>query len=240
MNLSTSHFVWPNGGTENRVHYTFQWSTLGLGINSSKQNIKEASWDLLFNPKFKGRITMLDDIRYGIAPALIKLGFSINTQDAKQLSKAKSLMIEQKPLVKAYSSDTYIDLLKSGEVDIVYGYSIDLLQASKQDKNIVYMIPKEGSTKGVESMVIPKNAKHIKLAEAFINYILEPKVHASISNYSMAANPNKAALPYIPESIKSNHNIFPDSSTLEKLVYLQDVGKVTPAYDRIWNEIKNR
>ena len=183
---------------------------------------------------------MLDDIRYGMAPALIKLGYSVNTQDAAQLEKARDLMIAQKPLVKAYSSDTYIDLLKSGEVDLVYGYSIDLLQAARQNKNIVYLLPKEGATKGVESMVIPVKAKHIRLAELFINYILNATVHASISNYSMATNPNKAALQYIPDSIKNNPNIFPDSATLVKLYYLHDVGNATPIYNKIWNEIKNK
>lgn len=225
---------------ENTYSVPFQWSTVGIGVDTSRLNIKEASWDLLFDPKLKGRITMLDDMRYGMAPALIKLGYSINTQDSAQLLKAKTLMLAQKALVKAYSSDTYIDLLKSGEVDLVYGYSIDLLQAGRENKNIIYLLPKEGAAKGIESMVIPIKAKHIKLAQVFINYILDAKTHATISNYSLATNPNKASLPYIPENIKNNHNIFPDSSILEKLYYLQDVGDVTPLYDKIWNEIKNQ
>jgi spermidine/putrescine transport system substrate-binding protein len=223
---------------DNTYSVPFQWSTVGLGINTAKIKVNDPSWDMLFNPKYKGRITMLDDIRYGMAPALIKLGFDVNTKNPDQLAEAKALMISQKPLVKAYSSDTYIDLLKSGEVDIVYGYSIDLLQAARNNKNIAYFIPKEGATKGVESMVIPKNAKHSRLAEAFINYILDARTHARISNYSLATNPNKAALAYIPDSIKNNKNIFPNVAQLQKLIYLHDVGKATTIYDQIWNEIK--
>lgn len=223
----------------NEYSLPFQWTTAGIGVNTDEMKDFDPSWDILFDPGNSGEISMLDDMRYGLAPALIKLGYSPNTKDENALDEAGELMKKQKTLVKAYSSDNYMDLLKSGETSIAYGYSVDFLQMHRELPNIEYVLPKEGSTMAVESMVIPKDSKRKATAEAFINYILRPEVHAKITEYSLAANPNKAALEFLSDEIKNNKNIFPDQSTLDKMVYLRDVGDATPLYDKTWNSIKN-
>lgn len=224
---------------KNEYSIPFQWSTAGIGINTRFVKDDRTSWDILFDQKYKGKISVLDDMRYGIAIALIKLGYSPNTTNLKELEQAKMMMQKQKPLVKAYSSDTYIDLLKSGEVWISYGYSVDILQMNREMPDIKYIIPEEGATMAIESMCIPKGSTKMETAEAFINYILDPKIHARITKYSLAGNPNAAAKKYLDDSLKNNKNLFPDSTMLTKLVFLKDVGDKTPAYEKTWNEIKN-
>ena len=225
---------------KNQYSVPYQFTTAGLGIDTSKVKNYSESWDLLFDKKYKGRISMLDDIRYGIAPALIKLGYSVNTTQKNELQKALDLMLSQKPLVKVYSSDTYIDLLKSGEVWISYAYSPDVFQIAKENKNIVYVIPREGTTIAIEGMCIPKNAPHKYTAELFINYILEPKVHAAITNFTWSGNPNVAAYPYIDKKILNNKSVFLTDSLYNKCQFIRDVGNATPMYDQIWSELKSK
>ncbi len=224
---------------ENQFSVPYQWGTTGLGIDTSRVKGNFESWDILWDARYKGRITMLDDMRFGLVPALKRLGYSINTTKTKELERAKELMIEQKPLVKAYTSDTYIDLLKSGDVWIAYGYSGDIYQVAKENPNVVYFIPVEGTNIWVDNMCILKDASHKYTAEIFINYILLPKVSADISNYTWYSSPNGAAKEFIIKEIVQDDGIYPPKELLDKCEFLKDVGESTRLFDRIWNEIKS-
>ena len=224
----------------NKYSIPYQWGTTGIGINKSKVHEYPNSWKLLWDEKYKGRITMLDDMRFGLVPALKLLGFSINTTDPMQLLEAKKLMFKQKALVKAYSSDTYIDMLKSGDAWISYGFSGDIYQVAKDNPNVIYIIPQEGSNIWVDNMCVPKNAPHKYTAEVFINYILRAKVGAEITNFTYYASPNKEAKKFINPSILNDPGIYPPDSVLQKCEFLKDVGEATKVYDRIWNEIKSK
>lgn len=225
---------------DNKYSVPFQASTNGIAVNTERIKNFKPSWDLLFDPKYKGRISMLDDMRYGIIPAMRKLGYDVNTTDPQELEEVKKLMIKQKPLVKAYSSDTYIDLIKTSEVWLASGYSIDVLQIARENPNIRYILPQEGTARAVESMCIPKNSKRKYTAEVFINFIINEKVHAEIANYSLATCPNQAALKYVNPEARNNENIYPSRNELTKQTFLRDVGDATKLYDALWNEVKNQ
>ena len=74
------------------------WGTLGILYN--KKMVKEPvdSWDILWNPKYKGNIMMFDSVRDTIGVALKKLGYSINSTDPKQINEAKDALMKQKDL----------------------------------------------------------------------------------------------------------------------------------------------
>lgn len=224
---------------ENKYSIPYQWGTTGIGVNTAKVEENVNSWNILWNTKYRGRITILDDMRFGLVPALKKLGYSINTINPDELKQVKELMITQKPLVKAYTSDTYIDLLKSGDSWIAYGYSGDIYQVAKDNPSVVYVIPKEGTNIWVDNMCIPKDAPHKYTAEVFINYILRPEVGAGISNYTWYSSPNEPAKEFIKKEIIHDPGIYPSKEVLDKCEFLKDVGEATRLYDRIWNEIKS-
>lgn len=224
---------------KNEYSIPFQYSAVGIAVDTSKVKNFKRSWSMLFDEKYKGHISMLDDIRYGMVPALKYLGLSINTTNEKELNTAKKLMIKQKELVRAYSSDTYRDMLKSGEVWIAQGYTGDVYQVMKENPNIIYFIPEEGSALAVESMCIPKGAPHKFTAEYFMNYILTPQVHGAITNSSLYANPNDSAKKFIDSKILNDKAIFIDNTKIDKSQYIQDVGSTTTLYDKIWTEIKS-
>lgn len=217
----------------------YQWGTTGIGINTRYVKEFNESWNLLWDERFKGRISVLDDMRSGIVPALKLLGFSVNTTIESELDAAKELMFKQKDLVRTYSSETYMDLLKSGDIWIAQGWSGDIYQVTKENPDVIFIIPTEGSYIWVDNLVIPKGARNKRTAEAFIDYLLRPEVSSEISNYTGYSSPNSAAMPLILEEFRNNLAMYPDSITMKRLEYMTDVGNATSAYNRVWNEIKS-
>jgi len=223
----------------NKYSIPYFWGTTGIGYNAEKVSEKVDSWNILWNEKYSGRISMLDDMR-GIANAALKLlGYSINTTDPKQINEAKQLLLKQKPLIKAYASDTYIDFLVSGDIWLSQAYSGDVFQVIKENKAVKYAIPKEGTDMWVDNMCIPKGARNKYTAEVFISYILRPDVSADICNYTWYANPNEAARKLIKPEILNNPSIYPPKEILDKCEFQKDAGGATKLYEQLFNEVKS-
>jgi spermidine/putrescine transport system substrate-binding protein len=222
----------------NKYSIPYFWGTTGIGYNSDKVKDKVDSWSILWDEKYKGRISMLDDIRGIFNPALKLLNCSINTTEPTKIEEAKQMLLKQKPLVKAYTSDTYVDFLKSGDIWLSQGFSGDVYQASKVNKMIKYVIPKEGTDIWIDNMCIPKGAKNKEIAEKYINYILRPEVIADISNSTWYANPNSASLALLKPDVRII-NQFPPKEILEKCEFQKDLKEVNKLYEKAYNNIKS-
>jgi spermidine/putrescine transport system substrate-binding protein len=88
-------------------------------------------------------------------------------------------------------------------------------------------------------MAVPKGAKHPGNAEKFMNYILEPKVGAALTNAVNYGSPNKAAVPYIDKAILDNPLIYPPADVLAKLPFQKDIGEDELKYSNRWTEVKS-
>jgi spermidine/putrescine transport system substrate-binding protein len=226
--------------SNNTYSVPYQWGTTGIGINTRFVKETVDSWEVLWDERYRGRISILDDMRSGLVPALKILGYSVNTTNVDELREARDMMFEQKEFVRTYSSETYMDLLKSGDIWIAHGWSGDIYQVSKENPDVIFIIPKEGSYIWVDNLVIPRGAPNKFTAETFINYLLRPDVSASISNFTGYSSPNRAAYPFIDEELLADESIYPPDSVLERLEFMKDVGDATRIYNRVWNEIKSR
>ncbi|HGJ66596.1 TPA: spermidine/putrescine ABC transporter substrate-binding protein [bacterium] len=224
---------------ENKYSIPYLWGTTGIGYNTDKITENVDSWNILWNEKYKEKISMLDDMR-SIANVPLKiLGHSVNTTDPKIIKQAEEMLLKQKPLVRAYTSDTYIDFLVSGDIWLAHGYSGDTFQAMKENKNIKYSIPKEGSDMWMDNMCIPKGAKNKLTAEVFINYLLRPEVGAEISNFTWYANPNEASHKFIKPEIVNNQSIYPPDEVLNRCEFQKDLGPATKYYEQLYNKVKS-
>lgn len=221
---------------QNEYCAPYHWGTVGLGINTEFVKEDVDSWSILWNEKYKGKISMLDDPRSGFIPALRLMGHSINSTDKGEIDLAKRDMLRQKPLVFAYTSDQYIDMLAAGDVWIAQGYSGDILQAKKENPSIELILPREGSEIAIDLMCIPEKAPNKDGAHEFINYILRAEVAASIANEIRYATTNKAAREFLDEDLVNDPNAYP--SDLSNLNALTDVGAAQELYDAAWLEVK--
>jgi spermidine/putrescine transport system substrate-binding protein len=216
----------------------WQWGTTGFAYNSKKVSGTVDSWKLLWDPKYTGKITMLDDMRSAISVALKLLGYSLNSTSEKELMEAKKLLMEQKPLLKAYISAPVKSLLISGEVWLSQLWVGDTLMAKDENNDIDYCIPKEGCEIWDDNLAIPKTAPHKYTAEVWMNYCLRPEVSAAVSNFVHYATPLEAAKMRINKEDLNNPGIYPSPEVMKRLEFQKDVGEATRIYDQIWTELK--
>lgn len=240
---------------DNTYGIPYMMFTTGIGYNVEKVSErvgadKIGSWDMLFDEETASKladcgVTVLDSPTEIIAPALAYLGLDPNSEDPKDLETATDLLMKARPHLRYFHSSQYINDLANGEICVAIGYSGDLLQArdrakeSGQTFTIRYAIPKEGGQVGFDMLAIPVDAPHPENAMAFVNYILEPKVAASITNTVYYANANVPATAFVDDDIRMDPGIYPPAETREKLFSLKPH---TPRFDRLltraWTKIK--
>lgn len=236
----TAKFQNPPFDPGNAHSVPYLWGTTGFAYNKAKVGATLDSWAAVLDERWKGRILMLDDMRECFSASLRVLGFSANSTNATELAAARDLLIKQKPLVKTYNSSDFAGILRSGDVWIAHGYNGELARACDEDKNLAYVIPKEGCTVWVDNLCIPRSARHVAAAHAFINYMLEGKNIAAVVNAMSYACANDAARPFIKPALLADPARYPDDATLKRCDFLGDLGESLELRDRFWTEVKAR
>ncbi len=162
------------------------------------------------------------------ATVLNYLGKDPNSSDPKDYSGAATdLLLKLRPNIRYFHSSQYINDLANGNICVAIGWSGDILQAknraekAKNGVNIGYSVPKEGALAFFDMMAIPKDAKDVDAAYTWLNYIMDPKVIADVSNKMNYANGNKASLPLINADIRNNPGIYPTPDAMAKLFVLK-------------------
>ncbi|MBV1787177.1 extracellular solute-binding protein [Marinobacterium sp. D7] len=240
----------------NRHSFPYLWGTTGIGYNVDK--IKEAlgvdeitSWDVIFKPeniaKLKECGVSLLDAPSEIFPATLNyLGEDPNPTSPDAIAKAEKTLLEIRPYVRYFHSSKYITDLANGDICLAVGWSGDILQAKDRaieadnGVNVAYSIPQEGAGTFFDMLAMPADAKNVAEAYAFLNYLLEPKVIAAVSDYVAYPNGNAAATQYVDEEIRNDPGIYPSKETSEKLYTFADLSpKVIRAMTRSWTRIKS-
>jgi spermidine/putrescine transport system substrate-binding protein len=222
----------------NKYSVPWQWGTTGIGFDKTKVGGEVTDWDAFNLPAIKGKSSYLDEARDAFAMALFAQGLDPNTTDDGDLDQAKDYLIALKKKVKTITSD-YQDPLASGELLLCQAYSGDVFTIQVDNPKIEYVIPKSGAFSWVDSMAVPKGAKHPGNAEKFMNYMLEPQVGAALTNAVHYGSPNKAATPYIDKAILDNPLIYPPADELAKLPFQKDIGEEELKYSDRWTEVKS-
>lgn len=217
----------------------YMWGTMGIGYRRSRCDGVPDSWRWLYDSdRYSGRCALLSEAGTVLAAAFKYMGHPLNTGDPKLIEAAEKLIIAQKPHLKLFAPDNGQDLLLSGEVDIAMEWNGDILQATAEDDDISYVVPREGSIVWEDTLAIPRGAPHPENAHAFINFILDAEAGAAIAEAIRYATPNAAAKALLPESYTRNPGIFPSAETLavcEPAVYRGP--EVMRRYEAAWARI---
>jgi spermidine/putrescine transport system substrate-binding protein len=236
----------------NRFSVPYAYGTTIIGYNAEK--VKELglptdTWAVIFEPRYlekiKGRITVLDSAGELFAAALVYLGYPGNDVDPRHWSEAAAVIKRAKPYWAAFNSSSYIKELTLGNVWVAQGYSGDIFQANNDARaagrkfSVRAGMPKEGAVLGVDNMVIDKNAARPDLALAFMNFMLDGRNSADLTNLIGSGNPNAAAAAFIRTEIRSDPAIFPAKSFQAKLFQpLELTGPERRLRNKLWTEIK--
>jgi len=232
----------------------YAYSVTLIGYNAEKARalgLPTDTWALVFEPrwleKIRGRVTVLDSQRELMAAALRYLGHSVNETGEAKLRQARDLILRAKPYWAAFNASSYIKELTIGNIWVAHGYANDMFQAHQDAKKagrpfrIAYSIPKEGAVLGVDSMVMHRTGRRSDLAHSFIDFMLEGRNSADLTNLIGSGNPNADAVRYIRPEILANPAVFPDATTRGRLEMIQDYDRRTRRFvNRLWTEIKVR
>lgn len=222
------------------LNYGIPYMVSSAGIIYRKDKVAnlDPSWGVFGRSDYKGRMTMLNDVRETMGAALKFLGYSANTTNPAEVDEAAQLLISWKPNLAKFESEQYKAGIASAEYLIVNGYNGDALQVMKENPNVGFIYPKEGITFSVDFMVIPKEAPNSKLAHAFINYLLEADVAAENIEHSLFFSPNKAAYEKLPEELRDNKVLFLPDDVLDQAELIDYLGEKGILYNKAWDKIK--
>lgn len=215
------------------------WGTTGLVYNTEKVNPPPTDWSYLWDNKDKlsRRITLFNDVREVMGATLRSLGYSYNSTDPKEIEAAYKKLLELKPALTNFTTDGWRDQLLTGDLWVAMGYSTDALSVMDESDKIQYVIPASGASIWTDTMAIPKTAPNVEAAYAWINYMLEPKNAAQITERLKFATASKAAIDQLPAELKANTNLFPNEAILSKCEGIAPIGDATDLYDRYWTEL---
>src|SRR5579871_5849307 len=234
----------------------YMWGTTGIGYNVKKAreilgpDVKIDSWDYVFKPellaKFKDCGVHLLDSADDILPSALRyLGLDPDSRNPADLQKAADLVIKIRPSVRKFHSSEYLDAIASGEICFAVGFSGDFKQAQKraaEAKNgvdIAYVIPKEGAQLWFDNLAIPRDARHVAEAHAFINYLQTPEVAAKNSDFISYANGNLASQKFMDKAVLDDRTIYPDETIMSRLYTIKAYDPATQRLlNRLWTRVK--
>jgi spermidine/putrescine-binding protein len=229
----------------NKYSVPYQWGTTGIAVNTAKVSKQITKFADLWDPTFKGKLVLPDDEREVIGLALLVLGYDKNSIDPAQLEAAKKKLIELKPNIKLYDSDSPKTALLSGEATVGVVYNGEATLAHQENPKITYVLPEEGAGLWYDNLAIPKGAPHKDAATAFINFALRPDMSILITRNYPYSNPNKAALELLktqdPEAYKQYMEFSatnPPAAAVKNAKLVIDVGDATQLWDKVWTEVK--
>ncbi|MFG3452190.1 polyamine ABC transporter substrate-binding protein [Stutzerimonas stutzeri] len=234
----------------------YLWGTNGIGYNVEKVTAalgfeKVDSWAVLFEPENAKKlagcgIALLDSADEMIPAVLNYLGLDPNSTDPDDYAKAEAKLLEIRPYVRYFHSSKYVSDLANGNICIAAGFSGDVFQAAARADEagkgieIAYSIPKEGGNLWFDMLAIPADAQNVDEAHAFINYLLDPQVIATVSDYVGYANPNTKADTLMDQEVRNDPSIYPPQAVLDRLYVSAELPqKIMRLMTRTWTKVKS-
>lgn len=215
------------------------WGTVGILYNKTMVDEVVDSWDILWDEKYSGQILMQDSVRDAFMVSLIRNGYSQNSTNPDEIKVATDDLIAQKPLVQAYVIDQVRDKMIGDEAALGVIYSGEAIYTFRENPNLEYVVPKEGTNVWIDSWVITKGSKNVSNAEKWINYMCRPDIALRNFEYITYSTPNVAAQELIDEETRNSEIAFPDLTKLktEAYKYLGEEGD--KLYNDAWMQVKS-
>lgn len=224
----------------NKYSMPYFWGTLGIIYNKKQFPNKDFStWGALWDRDLKNQILLIDGAREVMGIGLNSLGYSLNDTNEAHLNEALRKLKKMTPNVKAIVGDEIKLLMADGEAGVAVTFSGEASEMLSANKDLDYVIPKQGSNLWFDNMVIPKTANNVDGAHAFINFMLKPENAAKNAEYVGYSTPNLAAEKLLPKDIASDKRFYPNLDELHNLEVYDNLGKRMLAhYNELFLEFK--
>ncbi len=241
----------------NQHGFPYLWGTTGIGYNVDKvravlgDGVAMDSWDLILKPEQLAKlaqcgVAILDNGPEMLPIALHQLGLPHHSQNPDDYKKAEALLMEMRKNVRYFHSSKYVGDLANGDICVAVGFSGDIMQAASRAAEagngvkIEYVIPREGAPMWFDMASMPVDAPNEEAGYAFLNYLLQPDVAASISNHVHYANGNQKADALVDPALRADNKVYPPEEVMTKLYALEAMPlKIDRVRTRIWTKVKS-
>ncbi|MEX6502014.1 extracellular solute-binding protein [Pseudomonas zhanjiangensis] len=229
----------------NRHAVPYLWGAVGLAINTPKAEAAFGgplpdSWSLLFDAEQSARLancglSVLDAPDETLSLLLNYQGRRLARSAPSRIERAGSLLAGLRPHLKYVSSDRYIDDLNNGSLCVAMAWVGDALAAADAGQPVRFVVPNEGSVLFIDNLVIPRNARRADLAHQFIDYLMQPKVAALITEETLYPNGNADSKAFLGEALRDQPGLYPDRDTKRRLFALENLtDKHREALEGVW------
>jgi spermidine/putrescine transport system substrate-binding protein len=217
----------------------YMWN--GTGIVYNRQvTPAPARWADLWDMRWKGRLTMLDDPEDVLGACLKKLGLGFSATDPAELRRAEAEAVRQKPLLRAYLNAEVRDQLVAGDVLAAQLWSTTAAQAMEAAPHLAFVYPAEGFPFYCDCAVVLRESRRVELAHLFLDYLLRPRVSSRIVEVTKTATANRAAYALLPEATRTNAVLYPPADVAARAEWPRTLPPATQRLrDRLWTEIKS-
>ncbi|HTD12266.1 MAG TPA: polyamine ABC transporter substrate-binding protein [Steroidobacteraceae bacterium] len=240
-------------GNRHAVPYLRHVNGFAYNVDMIRARMPDApvdSLDMIFKPQIIRRfadcgVTFMDSAEDVLQLALNYLHLDPNTTRPQDYKRAEELLLSVRPYIRTFDSSEYMNGLANSEFCISMSWSGDYAAASARAKavgvevHLAFTVPKEGAGGSFDAWLIPADAPHPLAAHKFLNYLLEPRVIAAVTNEIHYANDNQAASAYVDPQILNDPAVYP-TPAVESRLYQS--GEVAPALERLrtrtWTRIK--
>ena len=210
---------------ENKYSIPYFWGTLGIAYNPELlEGQTFESWEDLWDPSLEQEIVLVDSAREVIGMGLNALGYSLNSTNILELEEATDKLKTLKPNIKAIIGDEITQLMVNGEAAVALTWSGQAADMMWENEDIDYAVPEEGSNLWFDNMVIPRTAKNIDGAHAFINFMLDAEIAAQNADYVGYSTPNLAAMEFMDPEVIEDERYYPDEEARDHLEVYKNLG----------------
>jgi spermidine/putrescine transport system substrate-binding protein len=225
---------------DNLYSVPYMWGMVGLIYNTSMTDEEITSWNSLWDERYFGNILMFENPRDAFGISLARLGYSMNSEDPKELEEAAEELKKQKMLVQAYVMDEIFNKMEGGEAVIAPYYAGDAITMMDENPDLAFAFPEETTNFFVDSFVIPKGSKNKEAAEMYINFMCEPEISAANAEYIGYSTPISAAREMLELDEEIMEISYPSVEVIEKSEIFRELDpEINKLMDRLWTEIRS-
>lgn len=228
---------------DNAYSVPYTWGTVGIIYDTTMVDIDEEDidWNLLWNEDYADQILMFDNPRDAFAIAEIACGYSLNTENSKELTAAADKLKEQKRIVQGYVMDEIFDKMGAGDALIAPYYAGDALTILEENEDLNFVVPKSGTNLFVDAMCIPSASKQKEAAEMYINFMCEPDIAYANIDYICYSTPHSAAFDMLDEETRNDPISYPDDEFIAEktTVFVNLSDEANKQMQDLWTEMKS-
>jgi spermidine/putrescine transport system substrate-binding protein len=237
-NLSPE-FVNQEFDPHNSFSAPYLWGSTGFVVNRKYfPDLKFEHWSQLWDPMFKDKLLIIDEMRTAFDVGLKVSNYSVNTQDPMQIKQAYENLVTLMPNIKLFNITGPQSIYANEDATVGLGFNGDIYLAMQRNSNIDFIYPEDGVFLWVDSMAIPSKPPHLENAYKFINFILRADIGEQVAENIGYSSPNAAAIKLLPAEIRNNKILYPSQEELSKSSFETDIGAANEIYQNYWQMLK--